>query len=288
MAKKTFFFSHDANARNDEKILAVRMKHGMEGYGIYFAIIEKLLESTDYILLKDYNMIAFELRASAEKVKSVIEDFGLFEFTEDGKLFYSKSLIDRMDTLEEKREKRSEAGKKGAESRWKNREKIANAIEIDSNAITKPSKKMAEYSKVEYSKVKESKDSNYRDNSNELPLSGTQKPHAENIDYQKFVEWFNEKTKGAFGELRYPLSDARKGMMRARIKEHGKDAFFSVILSSAKSNFLKGDNKKSWRATFDWMIRPTNFEKILTGNFDNRSNGNSLDDDDFINNLINK
>lgn len=77
-------------------------------------------------------------------------------------------------------------------------------------------------------------------------------------------------------------------MMRARIKEHGKDAFFSVILSSAKSNFLKGDNKKSWRATFDWMIRPTNFEKILTGNFDNRSNGNSLDDDDFINNLINK
>lgn len=288
MAKKTFFFSHDANARNDEKILAVRMKHGMEGYGIYFAIIEKLLESTDYILLKDYNMIAFELRASAEKVKSVIEDFGLFEFTEDGKLFYSKSLLDRMDALEEKREKRSEAGKIGAERRWKNRDKIANAIKKDSNAITKPSKKIAEYSKVEYSKVKESKDSNYRDNSNELPLSGTQKPHAENIDYQKFVEWFNEKTKGVFGELRYPLSEARKGMMRARIKEHGKDAFFSVILSSAKSNFLKGDNKKSWRATFDWMIRPTNFEKILTGNFDNRTNGNSLDDDDFINNLINK
>lgn len=128
----------------------------------------------------------------------------------------------------------------------------------------------------------------YRDNSKELPLSGTQKPHAENINYQKFVEWFNEKTKGIFGELRYPLSEARKGMMRARIKEHGKDAFFNVILSSTKSNFLKGDNKKAWRATFDWMIKPTNFEKILTGNFDNRSNGNSLDDDDFINNLINK
>lgn len=288
MAKKTFFFSHDANARNDEKILAVRMKNGMEGYGIYFAIIEKLLESTDYILLKDYNMIAFELRASAEKVKSVIEDFGLFEFTEDGKLFYSKSLLDRMDALEEKREKRSEAGKIGAEKRWKNRDKIANAIKSDSNAITKPSKKIAEYSKVEYSKVKESKDSNYRDNSNELPLSETKKPHAENIDYQKFVEWFNEKTKGIFGELRYPLSEVRKGMMRARIKEHGKDAFFNVILSSTKSNFLKGDNKKGWRATFDWMIKPTNFEKILTGNFDNRSNGNSLDDDDFINNLINK
>lgn len=125
-----------------------------------------------------------------------------------------------------------------------------------------------------------------RDNSSELPLSGTKKPHTENIDYSKFVEWFNSKTKGAFGELRHPLSNTRKGMMRARIKEHGKDAFFSVILSASKSNFLKGDNKRSWTATFDWMIRPTNFEKILTGNFDNRANGNSVDDDDFINNLL--
>ena len=137
-------------------------------------------------------------------------------------------------------------------------------------------------------KEKESKKNNYRDNSNELPLSGTEKPHAENIDYLKFVEWFNDKTKGVFGELRYPLSESRKGMMRARIKEHGKDVFFSVILSSAKSNFMKGDNKRNWRATFDWIIRPTNFEKILTGNFDNRTNGNSLDDDEFINKLLDK
>lgn len=158
MAKKTFFFPHDANARNDEKILAIRMKHGMEGYGIYFAIIEKLLESTDYTLLKDYNMVAFELRASAEKVKSVIEDFGLFEFTECGKLFYSKSLIDRMKSLEEKREARSKAGKKGAESRWGNKDKMANAITNDSNAITMPSVKIAEKSKVKESKVKKKKD----------------------------------------------------------------------------------------------------------------------------------
>ena len=156
MAKKTFFFSHDANARNDEKILAVRMEHGMEGYGIYFAIIEKLLESTNYILLKDYNMIAFELRVSAKDVKSIVEKFGLFDFTECGKLFYSKSLIDRMDILEEKRGKRSEAGRKGAESRWKNREKMANAIKNDSNAIAMPSKKMAEYSIVKYSKENKS------------------------------------------------------------------------------------------------------------------------------------
>ena len=150
MAKKTFYFPHDANARNDEKILAVRMKYGMEGYGIYFTLIEKLLESTDYILLKDYNTIAFELRVGAEKVKSIVEDFGLFQFTECGKLFYSESLKSRMDPLEEIRDKRREAGKKGAEKRWKTKQKMANAIKEDSKAMANAT---AKNGRVEYSKV---------------------------------------------------------------------------------------------------------------------------------------
>lgn len=137
--------------------------------------------------------------------------------------------------------------------------------------------------KVKEKKEEESNNKNYIDNSKELPISGTKESHTENIDYQKFTEWFNEKTKGVFGELRYPLSETRKGMMRARIKEHGKDAFFGVILSSVKSNFLIGDNKRNWKATFDWIIKPTNFEKILTGNYDNRNNTGSIDEDNFIN-----
>lgn len=157
MAKKTFYFPHDANARNDEKILAVRMKYGMEGYGIYFTLIEKLLESTDYTLLKDYNTIAFELRVGAEKVKSIVEEFGLFQFTECGKLFYSESLKSRMDPLEELREKRREAGRKGAEKRWekeleegKVKQKIASAIKTDSKAMANASEING---RVEYSKV---------------------------------------------------------------------------------------------------------------------------------------
>lgn len=137
-------------------------------------------------------------------------------------------------------------------------------------------------------KEEERTKNNYRDNSNELPLCGTKKPHPENIDYKKFVEWFNENTKGVFGELRYPLSDTRKGLMRARIREHGKQTFFEVIQRSYASDFMKGNNTKSWKASFDWIIKPTNFEKILSGNYDNRTNGGAKDDDDFINNLLNK
>lgn len=136
MSKKTFFFPHDANARNDEKLLAVRMKHGMEGYGVYFALIEKLLESTDYILLKDYNTIAFELRVGAEIVKSIVEKFGLFQFTECGKLFYSETLKNRMTPLENIRDQRREAGKKSAAKRWGKHKKVTTVTTKDNESVT--------------------------------------------------------------------------------------------------------------------------------------------------------
>lgn len=152
MSKKTYYFPHDGNARNDEKILAVRMRLGMEGYGIYFALIEKLLESSDYILLKDYNAMAFELRVDAAKIKSIVEEFGLFVFTEDGKYFYSESFNKRMNPLEEIRDKRREAGKKGAEKRWEKDKKMANAINENG--------KCHDFAMQKNSRVKKSKEEN--------------------------------------------------------------------------------------------------------------------------------
>ena len=60
------------------------MRYGTEGYGVYFAIIERLQESKDYIHVKDYSIISFDLRVKNEIIKAVIEDFGLFDWTEDG------------------------------------------------------------------------------------------------------------------------------------------------------------------------------------------------------------
>lgn len=111
--KSTNYFSHDSNARNDEKLVRLRMKQGAAGYGVYFMILERLREEADYMSAKDYNMIAFDLRVDAAIVKSVVEDFGLFTFTDDGKCFYSDSFTRRMCVMKDTRQKRSVAGKKG-------------------------------------------------------------------------------------------------------------------------------------------------------------------------------
>jgi hypothetical protein len=112
------YFSHDSNARNDERLIRLRMKHRAAGYGVYFMILERMREEKNYMCIKDYNVIAFDLREDVELIRSVVEDFDLFCFTDDGKQFYSESFIKRMHVKDAISSKRSEAGKKGARRRY--------------------------------------------------------------------------------------------------------------------------------------------------------------------------
>lgn len=129
--KATNYFSHDSNARNDAKLVNLRMKHGAAGYGVYFMILERMREEANYMSAKDYNMIAFDLRVDAALVKSVVEDFGLFTFTDDGKCFYSESFNSRMEVKDTSAAKRSAAGKKGMATRW-------SARQVETTADTEP------------------------------------------------------------------------------------------------------------------------------------------------------
>lgn len=100
---RPMYIKHLSNARQDERMLALRMRLGWEGYGLYWGIVEILSASENYECVKDYNRIAFDLRVGANIVKSLVEDFGLFTFTDDGKRFYSDALS-KDNTLEELQE----------------------------------------------------------------------------------------------------------------------------------------------------------------------------------------
>ena len=126
MSKNTFYFSHDYNARNDEKIKELIFKHGMSGYGVYWSIIEELYQNANALIL-NYERIAFELRTECELVKSVIHDFNLF--TINDKNFSSLSVEKRLN----ERSLKSEKARLSADKRWNN----ANAMQSQSegNAI---------------------------------------------------------------------------------------------------------------------------------------------------------
>lgn len=152
MKKDAFYFSHDGNARNDEKLLAVRMKYKWEGYGLFWAIVEKLRETTNYVLSKDYNLIAFDLRCNASLIKSIIEDFGLFDFTDCGKFFYSERLLSDMKIKEEKSNKARES----VGLRWSktliSKGKNTNVLQSKNESNTKKEKKINKGNEIKESK----------------------------------------------------------------------------------------------------------------------------------------
>jgi uncharacterized protein YdaU (DUF1376 family) len=170
MAKQTdtFYFSHDYNTRTDDKIKKLIRKHGLAGYGIYWAIIEDLYNNAN-ALETDYDGIAYDMREDEETIKSVINDFGLFAL-EDG-FFGSLSVQSRLDSRHEKSKKARESANK----RWdkdtnaQNNNANAKQTKSDSNAIKerKGKESKVKETKVKETKVKESKEESNTD-SNDL------------------------------------------------------------------------------------------------------------------------
>lgn len=135
MKKDAYYFSHDSNSKDDPKCVLLIEQLGLEGYGIFWVLIETLREQPNYkypiILLP---AIARRFNTSTEKVKAVVFNYQLF-IIENDELFFSESLINRMVSLEENRIKRSLAGKKGNALRWNNDNKsIAKVSQCDRNA----------------------------------------------------------------------------------------------------------------------------------------------------------
>ena len=63
------------------------------------------------------------------------------------------------------------------------------------------------------------------------------------------------------------ISNNRLTLVKARIAEHGLDAFLEAIKNINECPFLLGRNEKGWVITFDWFIKPSNFAKVLEGNY---------------------
>jgi hypothetical protein len=125
MPKDAYYFSHDSNARNDLKIVKLRQSLGLEGYGLYWCVIEMLRESSKYELpIEDIPPICFELRIDEEKFKKLFDCELLFK---GKKMFYSKSLKNRMLRLDEIKQKRKIAGAKGGKCKANAKQMLSNS-----------------------------------------------------------------------------------------------------------------------------------------------------------------
>ena len=79
MKNKSYYFSHDYNAANDTKVLFLRHQLGMEGYGIYWFIIERLADAGGKLPIELIPVLAMQMQSTDIKVKGVIMQFDLFK-----------------------------------------------------------------------------------------------------------------------------------------------------------------------------------------------------------------
>ena len=192
MAKdQSYYFSHDVDAFNDPKIVAMISEYGVIAYAWWWIIIEKLASYEDYKLpLKKYTFVALdnELGMKNEQnstcvehvfntnehmleqntfcsfcsflfVNSLINDFELLAC--DDEFFWSPSLTRRFELRKTKNEeisqKRRLAGLKSGEARRKNEQKRTS---VEQNELIKEKKRKENIYSYSYYRDGENQNSN--------------------------------------------------------------------------------------------------------------------------------
>lgn len=128
-------------------------------------------------------------------------------------------------------------------------------------------------------KAKKQKRNISKPTSDEVGMSVSQTDSAD-VTIVQLIKFFNselDKYKSALKPVqggRLSTSGKRYINLQARVKEFGVDAVKGVFSKAAQSDFLNGKNRRNWMATFDWLLKPTNFQKVLDGNYDNNPGHN--------------
>ncbi len=167
------------------------------------------------------------------------------------------------------REELSEIGKNLAEKRWKKEGRHEEKQEdVDAKRINEN----------DADKIREDKRRKEREDSPLPPRGGASEltlvPFDDSPDPAEEAFEDFKKLAAEFG-LSTPrkLEPDRRKAIRARIAEHGAGAPAAAYAAIRASPFLRGEKgADGWRGvTFDWLFKPTNFRKVIEGNYDERS-----------------
>jgi hypothetical protein len=137
---------------------------GIEGYGIYFMILEVLRDQQDFKYpMVDLDLLADEFGTSESKVLVVVNNYDLFTIDSDEK-FFSPKMLTYLEPYFRMREQRKLAGKASADKR----------LSIDRSTT------------VQQSKVKENKEK-------EIKVKETKVLSARDLIFEKWFKYKREK-----------------------------------------------------------------------------------------------
>ena len=94
----------------------------------------------------------------------------------------------------------------------------------------------------------------------------------EKEDFDEVVAFFNEQMKGKSIPQVAIITSERKQAFERLMAQTGvsTESVKQAIKNAAASDFLNGKGQKGWVASFDWMMVPQNFQKVLENNYRNK------------------
>jgi len=127
--KETFYFPHDNNAHSDPKLMGVFMELWLTWIWMYWILIEILHQQKDWYITKEqfnhyvkwYSMKENKWQVIVEQLLNTYFTNDLFCSTEDWRV-YSSRVLKNKEFREDLSKKRSEAWKKSAEKRAKQKD----------------------------------------------------------------------------------------------------------------------------------------------------------------------
>jgi len=100
----------------------------------------------------------------------------------------------------------------------------------------------------------------------------TREEEVANHDFDEIISFFNQQMKGKGIQQVAIITSERRQAFERLMSQTGvnKDTLKQAIKNAAESDFLNGKGPKGWVASFDWMMMPQNFQKVLENNYRNK------------------
>lgn len=275
------YFSFDVDFFEDEKIEPISGEFGIKGEIIVIRLLCAVYRNGYFAMWNEQlkMTLANRCKVSSDLIEQVVSRLVKWGFVDES-LFNSAKII----TSKGIQKRFQEATRKrkydySSLDYW--------LLEAKKQVSSADNPRIEEFipPKTPQSKVKESKviistnvDCQNLKNSDckNLPGKDNSETKSERINYNEVVNTFHRIC------ISYPkvqkLTDARKDKIRTRIKEFEKQfkgTHYLIVLSGLfqkmeDSDFMRGNNKSNWRATFDWIFENgKNWVKTFEGHYDN-------------------
>lgn len=243
---------HDFGAFHDMRIAQIRAKFGLEGYGLFWFLVEELGKAPEHrITISNLDYLAFACHMPADKIQSFLvfaTSIDLFE--SDGACFYSPRLNRELDKFYEISQSRARAGKKGGKQ--KASKSLANTKQIPSQDST--GQDTTEQNKTGQDITQQTANERVYDHG-----FGVISQHSRNVA-ALFANIDHVKTKKP--DAKDPLFRAFDVLVCST--EHDETDWQAVAQKTAKAN----DWFRAKGFGLDWIAKPENTAKILRGDYD--------------------